>query len=687
LGQPYLHELLCSIAAPAMTLSPTDGQLRGDSAAGLYVQDLRVLSTFTLTLDGTEPVPLTANSPTAQENRFVAVVRHLGDPGPDPTVLLHRTRRTVDSGLHEEVTVRSYARDHVYTRVSIALGADYADMTEIKSGRHGRPATPTVRPNQGLLRFADPSGPNTTVHLRGPGPFTYSGGSVSWEVAIPPHGEWRLEALVAAEIAHRTAVVLPAARERVRPKLEVRTDRPDFDRLFQRSLVDLDALQLRDPAAVDDVFYAAGAPWYLTLFGRDSLWAARMALPVAPAVAAGTLRTLARRQGAQLHAGRAEEPGKVLHEIRATGPGASAAADRVGLGNGLPPVYYGTVDATTLWINLLHEAWLWGMAADEVQALLPALLRALGWIVDHGMDASGFVTYFNASPGGLRNQGWKDSEDGIQFSDGTPATGPVALCEAQAYAVQALRAGAALLDAFGVKSERDWRAAGDELAERFRRHFWVEDMPAIALDGAGRPVDTLTSNIGHLLGTGLLDPTEEHRVAALLADPQLDSGYGIRTLSESAAGYNPVSYHAGSVWTHDTAIAIRGLAAARNPLAARAAGRYIRGLVDASRHFGYRLPELFGGQSAEEGPPVPYPASCRPQAWAAAAGPAMLAAMLGIAVDHPNRSITVRPLRPSPVGRISVSGLPIGRGTLAITVDADGTVQAIDGPAGFRMTA
>ena len=292
----------------------------------------------------------------------------------------------------------------------------------------------------------------------------------------------------------------------------------------------------------------------------------------------------------------------------------------------LPPVYYGSIDATSLWITLLHDAWRWGLPADEVEALMPALHAALGWLRDYALGPDGFIRYADTTGHGLVNQGWKDSEDAVQFSDGTLAAPPIALCEVQAYAHAAAVprgrvAGRVRPTRWGVLA----RLGGGAARSRFRDAFWVEDVggryPAIALDRHGRPADTVTSNLGHLLGTGLLDPDETAAVVRRLAGSDLDSGFGLRTMSAREAGYNPLSYHCGSVWPHDTAIAIAGLAASPGSDAAAAARSLINGLLAAAPAFAGRLPELYGGQAAAtEGRPVPYPTSCRPQAWSAAAG-------------------------------------------------------------------
>jgi glycogen debranching enzyme len=388
-------------------------------------------------------------------------------------------------------------------------------------------------------------------------------------------------------------------------------------RWLRRSLQDLDVLQMATPETPEDVFFAAGAPWYLTLFGRDSLWTARMVLPLNVAPARGTLRTLARLQGRQHDVTTAEEPGKIMHELR-------RAAFELGELS-LPPLYYGTIDATPLWICLLHDTWRAGLDRADVVELLPALQRALGWLTGH----DGFLSYVDASGRGLANQGWKDSRDAVRFHDGRSAEGPMALCEVQGYAYEAATSGAALLDAFDLPGGDKTRRWAEQLRRRFRAGFWCgsgEDrFPALALDGDGQRVDSLTSNIGHLLGTGLLDPAEEELVARRIAGPELDSGLGLRTMSSGDVGYAPLSYHCGSVWPHDTAVVIRGLY--RSGLGGYADG-LIEGLLNASVAFDQGLPELWSG----EGRPVPYPSACRPQAWSAAAA-VVVAGVLGQGFD------------------------------------------------------
>jgi glycogen debranching enzyme len=494
----------------------------------------------------------------------------------------------------------------------------------------------------------------------------------AWDVTLPARGRWEATVEVTATAPGGPPVAAPPSRPLWRPPAVAAGDHR-LPALVERSVADLAGLLAADPAATDDHYLTAGAPWYLTLFGRDSIWAARMALPLSTDLAAGTLRTLARRQGIRTDPGTEEKPGKILHEVR-IGP---AGAER----------YFGTVDATPLWISLLHDAWRWGLPEAEVAALLPNLEAALGWLRDAA--GIGFVRYVD-NAGVLANQGWKDSFDSIQFAEGRLADPPIALCEVQAYAFAAALEGAALLDAFGRPGGDGWREWAAGLRDRFRSAFWVEDpdgrYPAIALDGAGRPVDTITSNIGHLLGTGLLDEDETAAVVRRLAAPDMDCGFGLRTMSSRSAGFNPLSHHGGSVWSHDTAIALRGLAGVGTPEADAVAASLARGLLPAAPAFGFRLPELYGGESAGGGRlPLAYPAACRPQAWSAATALVVLTATVGLVPDVPAGRLALRPMRPSPVGVLTVRGLRVAGQPLDLRLSAAGDAEVLAAPGGLAV--
>jgi len=667
--QPYLHELVTVVAAPALALSDADGQLTGAGATGVYLADRRVLSRLVVGVDGREPATVGGQSLDTATARFVGVVRHLGDPGPDPTVFVERARTISPRGLRETIRLVSRAREPLTCTVNLELDADLADIAEVKSGRPT--ATPPCRPDldgAGTVRWPVADGIAVIATLA-PEPDETRAAAPSrvlagWDVALPARGRWEATVEVTATAPGAPPAAAPPTRELWRaPAVSAGDHR--LPALVDRSVADLSGLLAADPVADDDHYLTAGAPWYLTLFGRDSLWAARMALPLGTDLAAGTLRTLARRQGTRTDPSTEEEPGKILHEVR-VGPAG-------------PVRYYGTVDATPLWISLLHDAWRWGLADADVAELLPNLEAALGWLREATGD--GFVRYVD-NAGVLSNQGWKDSFDSIQFADGRLAEPPIALCEVQAYAFAAAMEGAALLDAFGRPGGDGWRHWAAGLRDRFRSAFWVEDRlgryPAIALDGDGRPVDSVTSNIGHLLGTGFLDQAETAAVIRRLAAPDMDSGFGLRTMSSRSAGFNPLSYHGGSVWSHDTAIALRGLAAVGTGDAAPLAASLVRGLLAAAPAFDFRLPELYGGESAGGGRrPLAYPAACRPQAWSAGAALVVLTATLGLTPDLPAGRLTLRPMRPSPVGGLTVRGLRLAGRPLDVRLTAAGDAEVL----------
>ncbi|MFC4563777.1 glycogen debranching N-terminal domain-containing protein [Nocardiopsis mangrovi] len=676
--QPYLHRLTSCVSAPSVVLSGPGGQIReGAGTQGWLRDDVRLLSRLEVALDGTEPEPVGSAPAGAGGASFTAVARLLGDTGADPTVRVERERTALPDGMDERIRLANDARAPVETTVSVRIGADLATTSVVKHG--GRPAPAPVSADGAVLSWgadgtrvearADPEPDDVRVDAEG--------AVLTWRVAVDAHAAW--DAVLRLRASGDEPAFRAPGTGAARFTARVRSADGDLDRLVARSLADLDALRLADPRDPADVFLAAGSPWFFTLFGRDSLWAARMLLPLGTATAAGTLRVLARRQGTGTDRVTAEQPGRILHEVR----GRAAMSD----GHALPPLYFGTIDATPLWVLLLHEAWQWGMPEAEVRALLPNLRAALDWITGPADDdGDGFLDYIDTDGTGLANQGWKDSGDSIQWPDGRIAEPPIGLSEAQGYAHQAALAGADLLDHFhphpagGAPADddraRDLRTWAAALRHRFRGAFWVSDaegpFPALALDGDKRPVATATSNLGHLLGTGLLDDRETELVARRLAGRDLDSGYGLRTMTATAAGFNPLGYHAGAIWPHDTAVAVLGLSGAG---AGDTAASLADGLLAAAPAFDYRLPELFGGTDARAGEPVlAYPASCRPQAWAAAAVIPLLTAALRLSADVPAGVLRVDP---DPAFAhwfpLSIRDLRIGGHPLHIEVDAAGT--------------
>jgi glycogen debranching enzyme len=580
-------------------------------------------------------------------------------------VRINRTRRIADGSLAEEIALVNALATRISTEVSLRLRSDFTGIQTVKSGRidlatavHASVRGDSVRLEAGSV--------TATILLEGADVTVYDGEvTATWTVTIPAGStvslKWRIDA------SDSSAVVHGAKEASEWSDLRVRTDDSRLAAWVGAALKDLDALRMVTRDQPEEVFLAAGAPWFFTLFGRDSIWAARFLLPLGTTLAASTLRTLAARQGTREVAETAEQPGKIMHELRPgvlTIPGENVS---------LPPLYYGTVDATALWINLLHDAWKWGMPEVEVEALLPNLEAALAWMRDYGdSDGDGFLEYVDATGHGLANQGWKDSGDSIQWRDGSLADGPIALCEVQGYAYEAAVGAADILEHFG-RSGEVWRTWAASLKQRFAQSFWIDApggaYPAVALDVNKKRVDTVTSNIGHLLGTGILDEAGTRLVAARLVSSELNSGYGLRTMSEDSAGFWPLSYHGGSVWTHDTAIAISGLG--RAGFGAEAVS-LIDGLLNAAVSFDYRMPELHSGDAASDiSAPVPYPAACHPQAWSAAAAIAVLSTSLGIRPED-NGTVSLTPL--AGAGAIDADGLRIAGRSFGVSADADGQV-------------
>ncbi|TAP43646.1 glycogen debranching N-terminal domain-containing protein [Arthrobacter sp. S39] len=637
--QPGLHRQHCTVAAPTQLWLDANGRLAQDGGfSGLLHGDTRMLCQATVTVNGFSPEEVTVESAPGGVLRVRGLIRGIEGHTADPAVEVLQTW-TVTPGVVRHSLKVGTSLDSLDLELAVDLAADFTDMAAIRLSRFAKPQRPEPADdhslrwhNDGRTLSVSAPGRNGGASASAAGAAAGTSGDARGDVTrLVWHGtagrgrpfdaEWQAvldETESAVVAAAPSSLAVPAM---ALPAGPLRT-------LLKNSLDELDGLRMATRRLPDAPFMAAGAPWYFTLFGRDSLWAARFLLPLDAGLATGTLRTLAEFQGSATVPDSAEEPGKILHELRAK----ELVLESEGLR--LPPVYYGAVDSTSLWLCLLGELWRTGKADDAVRALLPAAQRAAQCLLASAgpADGDGLLRYQDVSGHGLSNQGWKDSGDAMQFRDGRLAAGPIALAEVQGYAHQAATSMAELLDALGEPGAGELRDFAAALAQRFREHFWVEDAqgpyPAMALDGRGTPLDIPGSNMGHLLGTGILGPTEARHVAARLLSPELFSGFGLHTLSHRAAGFWPFSYHCGSVWSHDTAIAVRGLLAEGFTSEAKALAD---GLLAASAAFGYRLPELFAGVTATESSlAVPYPASCHPQAWSSASAVVLAQALGGL---------------------------------------------------------
>ena len=674
-GLGHLSEVTC-VYADAFCISGSNGQIKPGRYQGLYLRDTRVLSQLMLRVNGTEPPLLHGRAIGPRAARFAHY--YLVDPDleVDPRIVIDR-RRVVSESLFEEIIVRNFGSEPVTLTLELLAASDFAYIFDVKHGRV-LPLAVAASGNSSLTLSCDSSHRETTLDSsQPPTAIDASTGSMSWDLVIPARSSWE----TSIEVTYKgTAGVRKPSMSWVDEIAQGADEIPEswreliwscnderFTRLIARGVADLASLVMRDPQAPDDRYLAAGSPWFLTLFGRDSIWSAWMALPLDLSLAGETLRVLARRQGTEVDPVTEQAPGKILHEVRHGG-----LTDR----GDLPPLYYGSMDSTPLFVMLAHEAWRWGLPEDEVRALMPAIEAALSWIRDYGdADGDGFLEYRRSGDRGLANQGWKDSGDAIQFADGRFAEPPIALCEVQGYAYAAMLGGAELVEHLGGDSDpQEWRARAEELGAKFRASFWVCDdegpYPALALDGEKVPVDGVASNMGHLLMTGILNAEESAHVAHRLVGHDLATGWGLRTLSSHSARYNPLSYHGGSVWPHDTAIVAAGLA--RTGHGAESSS-LLRGLVAASPFFDFRLPELFAGeQRGVDGFPLPYPAACRPQAWAAGSALLIARSLFGFEPDVPHGKIRINPIWPPPYPRVEISGVQVAAARLSGMLTSEG---------------
>jgi glycogen debranching enzyme len=623
------------------------GDVDGVSAAsGFFAADTRFLSRSVLTIDGDrgESVGFEQSAP------HVGVFELEWETG-----MAVRRELFVGRGLEEAATVWNRSNREVEAVLELELASDFADIFAVKRVEDlGAPGTSEVaasRPEHWTeartVEFADQGFPaRTLVHLS-PAPDEADGGAARYRLRIAPGERWQLgvavqwlldgtqevdadafEAGLRADRRERDASL--AAWWGSVPRLHAPAE-PTLERTWAQSLTDLSALRMR--WARGGIVPAAGLPWFMTLFGRDALITAFQELLLGPEAAAGALRALAETQADTDDPERDAEPGKIVHELR-RGKTARIWKDR----------YYGTVDATPLFLVLLSEQWRWSGDDGIVLELEYAARRALDWIDAFGdRDGDGFVEYLRRASHGIDNQNWKDSYNSMVFHDGSLARAPIAPVEVQGYVYDAKLRMAELArrvwrdDATAVRLEGE----AATLRERFDATFWLPERGwyALGLDADKRPVDALASNLGHLLWSGIVSDHRVAEVAAKLVSGPLWSGWGVRTLAADEPAFDPLEYHNGTVWPHDNSLIALGLAQAGRR---EEAERVVRALLDCAPFFEYRLPELFAGDErrGEEAPGV-VPTSARPQAWAAGTPLLLLRAQLGLEPDPGSRALRV----------------------------------------------
>jgi glycogen debranching enzyme len=664
-----------------MALCGVDGDIerRRSAEHGVYFHDTRFLDHAVLLLNGRRPGPVCATDATGDRSvsELASSALTLDDgTALEPGLLRLRRERSLNGQVAEVVTVRSFAPRDVVVRLELEVGADFSTLFAVRGspvGRRGVLHPPAWRDGRLELRYdgADGRRRATALSFR-PEPDERRHGSAVWLLALRPGDEVAVR--VTGELRDRGRGRLEAAPAAVAlgrlREAAVESDNPHLERAFRRSLDDLALLVTREQGST---FLAAGVPWFMALFGRDSLVTAIQTLAFDPSIAEGTLELLAAHQGRSTDPWRDEEPGKILHELR--------VGEDANLGEIPHTPYYGTVDATPLFVALLAEHARWTGDLGPWRRLRPNVERALAWIAAADHDGDGLLDYVRRSERGLDNQGWKDSDDCLVNRDGTLAEPPIALVEVQGYAYRALR-GAAWLCALDGEPDRarELEAGAADLRRRFDAAYWLPRRRylALAVQAGGRPVEAIASNAGHALWSGIVEPSREPAVAERLLSPDLFSGWGVRTLARGEAGYDPTGYHVGSVWPHDTSLVMAGLA--RAGFRAGAA-RLLSGLVEAASGLpGYRLPEVFGGQPRGGRPaPAPYPAACAPQAWAAGALPFMLAEALGLDPDGTRSLLVVRrPVLPAAVTRLTVRGVRVAGATVDLAFVREGARVHVD---------
>ena len=659
-------------------LSGRTGDMASDLPQGLFVLDTRVLSRWELRVNGHRLETLAVETREPYAATFVARAQAAHGHADSDLVVLRR--RHIGRGMREELVITNYGLSVVPVEVDVVVDVDFADLFEVKESRvdAGRPRSLHVQ--AGGLVFEDHDSATTKqsiVTLSDDA--TVEAGHAAWQTTLQPGTTWRTCVTVTVTVDGEKIEprfpcggddgdAVPAARLRqwrgTVPKVD--TDHISLKQALDRSGDDLGALRIFDPEHPELPVVAAGAPWFMTVFGRDSLLTGWMTLIADHKLAHGVLETLARFQGDDVVEATDEEPGKILHEMR------FATATSAALQRG--DVYYGSIDSTPLFVMLLGELRRWDPRNELVNRLLPHADRALDWIENFGdRDGDGYVEYQRSSDTGLANQGWKDSWDAVRHADGTLARAPIALCEVQGYVYAAYLARAHFaLEVGDVPTYHRYRDKAHDLRRRFNEDFWLDELGtfALALDADKRPVASAASNVGHCLWTGIVDRERAEAVADGLLSDALFSGWGIRTLSTAMPAYNPASYHNGSVWPHDNAICAAGLM--RYGFTEHA-HRVIAAQLDVAAITGGRLPELFAGFSRREvGVPAAYPTSCSPQAWAAASPLLWLRTLLRLDPWVSRRQLWLSPELPPDIGRLHVEGIAIGDNRITIHVDDDG---------------
>jgi len=655
---------------------------RGARELGLFSDDTRYLSQYELRVEGGALIHLSSSTFDTAVNQIDDMVSGSGVLLDDPENFLHVQRRQlVDTAFCEELRLVNYVQQVVEIELRFSFAADFADVFEVRGAhrrRRGTSLPPAVDGDTVALDYLGIDGKTyrTTIRLE-PKPDRLVGDAAVFQLALAP-GEsrtivFRAEPSVAASpvkakaktrapsaaFGERATTMRRQAQEFFDESTRFGCDNGTIANVLEQSATDLQALtvDVRGEAVL-----AAGIPWFCCPFGRDTLIASYEALTLNPALAASSLRALAAMQGTKFDELTEEEPGKIFHELRF---GEMTACQETP-----HSPYYGSVDSTPLFVVVADATY--RVTADEglLRDLRPALIAALEWVDRRSEGATRLVTYARQSARGLDNQGWKDSRTGVPFPDGRLAEPPIALCEVQGYCADAFMRGARMLSALGDEDlALRYDERGRSMMALVDRSFWLPEQRryAYAIDGKGRALPTIVSNLGHLLWSRVPAADRAASTAELLVAPESLSHFGIRTLAAGQRAYNPLSYHNGTVWPHDNALVAKGFA---NYGLMTPARKVFEATARAMDHFrDRRLPELFCGTSSSHETLVRYPVACSPQAWAAAAPFLLLQAMLGIHIDGPGRRLAIRnPQMPSFMKRLEIDHLRVGRSRISLRI-------------------
>lgn len=662
---------------------------------GLYTKDTRFLSKLQLKINGEEPILLASDAAENYMAKILLTNPHMEKDGEiilwRESVEIERSRFIYDDVLYESIKVKNYFPKAVQFNLSLHFDVDFTDMFIVRgfqTGEIGKRTGQTISAKTVTFHYEGSDSINraTVITWDKDEKLADENGNVFFDFKLAHLQEdtvtFMIQPKIGAEQTKRS-LGLNEAIAKLKQSYQiwestttkVKTDYEPLQRLIDRGISDLRVL-------LTDIGYGkfpvAGLPWFGVPFGRDSLIAALQMLPFNSEVAKGTLFTMASQQGTKVDPWRDEQPGKIMHEIRY---GELANTNQIPF-----TPYYGTIDATPLFLVLLTEYVRWTGDLQIVTVLNKNIEEALNWIDQYGdRDGDLFVEYHQESSKGIANQGWKDSGDSIVHRDGEYAKTPIALSEVQGYVYQAKMGLAEIYENIGNQEKSSaLKEQANRLKEKFEKEFWMDDVNyyAIALDENKEQVGTITSNPGHVLFSEMLPAERVNSVIDMLVSSKMFSGYGIRTMGSEEAGYNPMSYHDGSIWPHDNSLIILGMSKLRK---SEAANMVMEGLIDASAHFEYdRLPELFCGYEKAMGKAVKYPVACSPQAWAAGTPLVFIQSMLGLFPNSLKKQIVLSPKLLSKMNELEISNLSIGNGHLSLRVTVGG-LEIFENTTGYEI--